>query len=64
MIFLLKTYLIFIYQKISDILFYSKNNKNALVMSKIDNEYINLVIPAYSLKNKGVSVISTLQRES
>lgn len=40
------------------ILFYSKNNKNALLMSKIDNEYINLVIPAYSLKNKGVSIIS------
>ena len=41
------------------ILFYSKNNENALLMGKIDNEYINLVIPAYSLKNKGVSIIST-----
>lgn len=41
------------------ILFYSKNNKNALLMSKIDNEYINLIIPAYSLRNKGVSIIST-----
>ena len=41
------------------ILFYSKNNKNALLMSKIDNEYINIIIPAYSLRNKGVSMVST-----
>jgi len=41
------------------ILFYSKNKINALLMSKIDNEYINLIIPAYSLKNKGVSIVST-----
>lgn len=41
------------------ILFYSKNNNNALLMGKIDNEYINLIIPAYSLKDKGVSIIST-----
>ena len=41
------------------ILFYSKNNENALLMSKINNEYINIVIPAYSLRNKGVSIIST-----
>ena len=41
------------------ILFYSKNNKNALLMGKIDNEYINLIIPSYSLKDKDVSIIST-----
>ena len=41
------------------ILFYSKNNNNALLMGKIDKEYINLIIPAYSLQNKGISIIST-----
>jgi len=41
------------------ILFYSKNNNNALLMSKIDHNYINLLIPAYNLKEKNISIIST-----
>ena len=41
------------------ILFYSKNKKNALLMGKIDKKYINIIVPAYTLKEKNVSIIST-----
>ena len=41
------------------ILFYSKNKKNALLMGKIDKQYINMIVPAYTLEEKNVSIIST-----